>query len=129
MNEITMKMQADELIMMALREDITSEDVSTNAVMPKAQKGTVDLIAKEDGVIAGLQVYARVFTLLDDKTEIEIFLPGWRRSKERTAACQSNRRYPCASFRRTCGSQLSSENERNCHLYKRSDENFLREAV
>ena len=58
MNEITMKMQADELIMMALREDITSEDVSTNAVMPKEQKGTVDLIAKEDGVIAGLQVYA-----------------------------------------------------------------------
>lgn len=73
MNEITMKMQADELIMMALREDITSEDVSTNAVMPKAQKGTVDLIAKEDGVIAGIQVYARVFTLLDDKTEIEFF--------------------------------------------------------
>ena len=73
MNEITMKMQADELIMMALREDITSEDVSTNAVMPKAQKGTVDLIAKEGGVIAGLQVYARVFTLLDDKTEIEFF--------------------------------------------------------
>lgn len=73
MNEITMKMQADELIMMALREDITSEDVSTNAVMPKAQKGTVDLIAKEDGVIAGLQVYARVFMLLDDKTEIEFF--------------------------------------------------------
>ena len=73
MNEITMKMQADELIMMALREDITSEDVSTNAVMPKAQKGTVDLIAKEDGVIAGLQVYARVFTLLDDKTEFEFF--------------------------------------------------------
>ena len=70
MNEITMKMQADELIKMALREDITSEDVSTNAVMPKAQKGTVNLIAKEDGVIAGLQVYARVFTLLDEKTEV-----------------------------------------------------------
>ena len=70
MNEITMKMQADELIKMALREDITSEDVSTNAVMPKAQKGTVDLIAKQDGVIAGLQVYARVFTILDEKTEV-----------------------------------------------------------
>lgn len=73
MNEITMKMQADELILMALKEDITSEDVSTNAVMPKAQKGTVDLIAKEDGVIAGLSVYARVFTLLDAKTEIQFF--------------------------------------------------------
>lgn len=73
MNEITMKMQADELILMALREDITSEDVSTNAVMPEARPGTVDLIAKEDGVIAGLEVYARVFTLLDPETEIECF--------------------------------------------------------
>lgn len=73
MNEITMKMQADELIMMALREDITSEDVSTNAVMPEEQKGSVDLIAKEDGVMAGLPVYARVFTLLDNKTEVEFF--------------------------------------------------------
>ena len=71
MNEITMKMQADELILMALKEDITSEDVSTNAVMPNARKGTVELIAKEDGVIAGLQVYARVFTLLDENTEIK----------------------------------------------------------
>ena len=70
MNEITMKMQADQLIRMALQEDITSEDVSTNAVMPTATKGTVDLIAKEDGIIAGLDVYARVFQILDEKTEI-----------------------------------------------------------
>lgn len=67
MNEITMKMQADQLIRMALQEDITSEDVSTNAVMPTATKGTVDLIAKEDGVVAGLDIYARVFTILDEK--------------------------------------------------------------
>ena len=71
MNEITMKMHADQLIRMALQEDITSEDVSTNAVMPTATKGTVDLIAKEDGVIAGLDIYARVFTILDEKTEID----------------------------------------------------------
>ena len=71
MNEITMKMQADQLIRMALQEDITSEDVSTNAVMPTATKGTVELIAKEDGVIAGLDIYARVFTILDEKTEID----------------------------------------------------------
>lgn len=71
MNEITMKMQADQLIRMALQEDITSEDVSTNAVMPTATKGTVDLIAKKDGVIAGLDIYARVFTILDEKTEID----------------------------------------------------------
>ena len=55
---------------MALQEDITSEDVSTNAVMRSAVKGTVDLIAKEDGIIAGLDVYARVFQILDEKTEI-----------------------------------------------------------
>ena len=71
MNEITMKMQADQLIRMALQEDITSEDVSTNAVMPTATKGMVDLIAKEDGVVAGLDIYARVFTILDEKTEID----------------------------------------------------------
>ena len=70
MNSITMKMQADKLIRMALQEDITSEDVSTNAVMRRAVKGTVDLIAKEDGIIAGLDVYARVFQILDEKTEI-----------------------------------------------------------
>lgn len=70
MNDITMKMQADQLIRMALQEDITSEDVSTNAVMRSAVKGTVDLIAKEDGIIAGLDVYARVFQILDEKTEI-----------------------------------------------------------
>lgn len=66
-----MKMQADQLIRMALQEDITSEDVSTNAVMPTEVKGTVDLIVKEDGIIAGLDVYARVFQMLDEKTEID----------------------------------------------------------
>lgn len=77
MNSITMKMQADKLIRMALQEDITSEDVSTNAVMRSAVKGTVDLIAKEDGIIAGLDVYARVFQILDEKTEISfIFKDG-----------------------------------------------------
>ena len=70
MNSITMKMQADKLIRMALQEDITSEDVSTNAVMRSAVKGTVDLIAKEDGIIAGLDVYVRVLQILDEKTEI-----------------------------------------------------------
>ena len=70
MTSITMKLQADELIRLALQEDITSEDVSTNAVMPAAQQGTVDLIAKEEGIMAGLDVYARVFTLLDPATVV-----------------------------------------------------------
>lgn len=73
MNSITMQLQADKLIRMALEEDITSEDVSTNAVMPTKVQGTVDMIAKEDGVIAGMDVYARVFKLLDEDTEIEMF--------------------------------------------------------
>lgn len=72
MNNITMIMNADELIMSALREDITSEDVTTNAVMPEYKKGQVDLICKEDGIIAGLEVFKRVFSLLDPKTEFEM---------------------------------------------------------
>lgn len=71
MNEITMKTNADKLIWMALQEDITSEDVSTNAVMPERQIGMVDLICKQDGIIAGLAVYARVFKLLDEKTTVD----------------------------------------------------------
>ena len=70
MNNITMKMNSDELILQALREDITSEDITTNSVMPHYQAGEVDLICKQDGVIAGLEVFKRVFELLDEKTEV-----------------------------------------------------------
>ncbi|MBO5305793.1 MAG: carboxylating nicotinate-nucleotide diphosphorylase [Clostridia bacterium] len=70
MNNITMKMNADELILQALREDITSEDITTNSVMPHFQAGEVDLICKQDGVIAGLEVFKRVFELLDPATEV-----------------------------------------------------------
>ena len=74
MNEITMKLVADKLIMQALEEDITSEDISTNVVMPKEQMGEVDLICKEDGVIAGLWVFERVFTLLDPNVTVSLFV-------------------------------------------------------
>ncbi len=70
MNNITMKLNADDLILNALKEDITSEDISTNSVMREYQLGEVDLICKEDGVIAGLDVFKRVFELLDEKTEV-----------------------------------------------------------
>ena len=70
MNEITMLLAADKFIKMALEEDINSEDVTTNSVMPHYQKGQVELICKEDGIIAGLQVFQRVFQLLDPKTEV-----------------------------------------------------------
>ena len=70
MNNITMALNADELILSALREDITSEDITTNSVMREYQKGEVDLICKQDGVIAGLDVFKRTFELLDADTEV-----------------------------------------------------------
>ena len=70
MNSITMKLNADNLILSALQEDITSEDITTNSVMHCYQLGEVELICKEDGVIAGLDVFKRVFELLDEKTEV-----------------------------------------------------------
>lgn len=72
-NPITERLHADELIKLALSEDITGEDVTTNAVMPEKRLGTADLICKQDGVICGLAVFARTFTLLDDFTEVELF--------------------------------------------------------
>ncbi len=73
MNNISMTLNADELILSALKEDISSEDVSTNAVMPDYQLGEVELLCKEDGVIAGLPVFARVFELLDANTEVTLY--------------------------------------------------------
>jgi len=70
MNSISMKLNADKLIMSALQEDITSEDITTNSVMPGYQLGEVELICKEDGVIAGLDVFKRVFELLDENTKV-----------------------------------------------------------
>lgn len=70
MNPITMQLVADKYIRLALEEDIHSEDVSTNAVMPEYKPGEVQLICKEDGIIAGLPVFERVFTLLDENTKV-----------------------------------------------------------
>lgn len=73
MNNITMKMNADNLILQALQEDITSEDITTNAVMPEYRKGEVQLICKQDGIVAGLGVFKRVFELLDSETVTELY--------------------------------------------------------
>ena len=73
MNTITMTLQVDHLILEALKEDISSEDVTTNSVMKEAVPGEVDLICKEDGIIAGLEIFSRVFTLLDADTKVELF--------------------------------------------------------
>ena len=72
-DKATLKLNVDPLILSALSEDITSEDVSTNSVMPCEKAGEVDLICKEDGILCGIQVFERVFTLIDEKTEVTAF--------------------------------------------------------
>lgn len=67
-----MNLNVDNLILQALREDITSEDITTNSVMPEYQLGEVDLICKQDGIIAGLEVFKRVFELLDPNTKFDM---------------------------------------------------------
>ncbi|MFP8918710.1 carboxylating nicotinate-nucleotide diphosphorylase [Megasphaera indica] len=74
MNSVTMKLQADPLILQALQEDITGEDVTTNAILPEDCLGEAELLCKQDGIIAGLDVFARPFTLLDDKVWFEFFV-------------------------------------------------------
>lgn len=73
MNTITMTLQADQLILDALKEDISSEDVTTNSVMKEAVKGEVELICKQDGIVAGLEVFKRVFKLLDESVEVTFY--------------------------------------------------------
>ena len=79
-NNITMLLNADELIKSALREDISSEDVSTNAVMPYYQEGVVNLIAKQEGIICGLYVFKRVFELLDSNVRVEFYFKDGERT-------------------------------------------------
>ena len=73
-NNVTLPLNADPLILMALREDISSEDVSTNAVMPEKCIGEAELICKQDGIICGLAIFERVFTLLDPETSVTFFI-------------------------------------------------------
>lgn len=73
-DKVTLKLNVDPLIISALREDITSEDVSANSVMRETQAGEADLICKEDGVICGLQVFERVFKILDEESSVEFYV-------------------------------------------------------
>ena len=81
-DQVTLKLNVDPLILSALKEDITSEDVSANCVMKKAQMGEVDLICKQGGIICGLQVFERVFTLLDEKTTAEFYVEDGTKVKK-----------------------------------------------
>ena len=73
MNKITMTLNVDHLIKEALQEDISSEDVTTNAVMKEAVTGEVQLICKQDGVVAGLDVFHRVFEILDENVKTDFY--------------------------------------------------------
>ena len=73
-DQVTLGLNVDPFILSALKEDITSEEVSTNSVMPTPTPGVVDLICKQDGIICGLQVFERVFTLLDPSTKAEFYV-------------------------------------------------------
>lgn len=81
MNNITMKANADALILLALKEDITSEDITTNSVMPRFQLGEVELICKQDGIVAGLFVFKRVFELLDSDVQVEFLVSDGEKVK------------------------------------------------
>ena len=72
-NGATIKINVDEAILSALREDVTSEDISTNAVMREPRQGRAELICKQDGVMAGIGVFRRVFELLDDTAAFELY--------------------------------------------------------
>lgn len=71
LNGVTMKINVDDYILNTLKEDITSEDVTTNAVMPENKQGKADLICKQDGIICGLDVFVRTFELLDKTSRFE----------------------------------------------------------
>lgn len=82
MDPITLKLTAEPIIRLALQEDMNAGDLSTEAVMPEAHDAVVDLIAKQDGVIAGLDVFAHVFRMLDDAARVELMPCGTRSGAE-----------------------------------------------
>lgn len=81
MNDVTLKLNADPYILSAIREDITNEDLSTNAILKTMIAGEADLICKQDGIVCGLDVFKRVFTLLDEKTDVVFFVQEGQKIK------------------------------------------------
>ena len=122
MNPITMQLVADKYIKMALEEDINSEDVSTNAVMPEYKKGDVQLICKENGIIAGLQIFERVFTLLDEKTQVEFFVKDGEKVKKGQTLAVVTADIQGTAVGRAHGTQLSAALKRHCNLHAQRGE-------
>ena len=126
MNPITMQLVADEYIRMALKEDINSEDVSTNAVMPEYRKGEVQLLAKADGIIAGLQVFERVFKLLDEATETKFEVKDGDTINVSFEGRIDGETFEGGSSDSYDGAQLFTADERHCDLYESGGEAFRR---
>ena len=130
MNNISMKLNVDNLLLQALKEDITSEDISTNAVMPTKKQGQVELICKQDGIIAGLEVFQRVFELLDETTQVKFYVKdGEEVKKGQLMAILTGDIRVLLSGERTALNYL----QRNCYLYqfcgkivKRSENSAIR---
>ena len=112
-----MRLNVDHLLIQALQEDITSEDVSTNAVMPSYQYGQVQLICKEEGIIAGLEVFERVFYLLDENMEVKFYVKDGDAVKNGQLLAEVSGDVRVLLSGENCV-ELSSKNEWNCHLYK-----------
>ena len=111
-NGVTMALNVDDILRAALKEDITSEDVSTNAVVMGPSQGSAQLIAKQDGVLAGLKVFERVFWLLDPSVKFET---EYQDGKKRNADRYGFWRYARAAERGTYRTQLFAANERHCY--------------
>ena len=105
-DQVTLGLNVDPFILSALKEDITSEDVSTNSVMPHPQTGEVDLICKQDGIICGLQVFERVFTLLDADTKVEFYVKDGDKVENKQL------------IGKVYGDIRVTAHEWNCHIYQ-----------
>ena len=116
MNPITMQLIADKYIRLAPGGGYQPEDVSTNAVMPEYKKGQVQLICKEDGIIAGLQIFERVFTLLDPETKVVFDVRDGEQVKEgQHLATVTGDMRVLLSGERTALNYLQRHG--HCHLY------------
>ena len=100
-NGVTMKINVDDYIINTLKEDITSEDVSTNAVMPESRQGKAELICKSGGIICGLGVFERTFTLLDENAKFETSVKDGDFVEKGMLAWRCLRRHQSTAFRRT----------------------------
>ena len=117
-NTITLKIQADKLIRMALEEDVSSEDVTTCAVIEPDRQARADLLCKQDGIIAGLSVFERVFQILDPEAKVEFRCEdGDTVSKGQLLAVVSGNR-TCDPYGRTYSAQLFAAHERDRYLYE-----------